>query len=141
MHYLATAHSDLHFLLTSDSEPTSRVIVQLLRELGYMKVSEANDGAMAMRTFKNARTVGAPITFLITDCAMPLMDGLELMRTVRADEQLRAVPMLMVTADATREHILEAANAGADDYLVKPFNSDKLKQKIDLLLTKYATLT
>ncbi|MDY7574377.1 response regulator [Actimicrobium sp. CCI2.3] len=141
MHYLATAHSDLHFLLTSDSESTSRVIVQLLRELGYMKVSEANDGAMAMRAFANARTIGAPITFLITDCAMPLMDGLELMRTVRADEQLRAVPMLMVTADATREHILEAASAGADDYLVKPFNSDKLKQKIDLLLTKYATLT
>ncbi|MEB0133822.1 response regulator [Actimicrobium sp. CCC2.4] len=125
-------------MLTSDSEPTSRLIVQLLKELGYMKVSEATNGAMAMRTFANARTIGAPVNFLITDCAMPLMDGLALMREVRADAQLRAVPMLMVTADATREHILAAASAGADDYLVKPFNAAKLKQKIDLLATKYA---
>jgi two-component system chemotaxis response regulator CheY len=141
MHYLATTHPDLHFLLTSDSEPTSRLIVQLLKELGHMKVSEANNGAMAMRAFTNARVVGAPITFLITDCAMPLMDGLALMRKVRADEQLRAVPMLMVTADATREHILAAASAGADDYLVKTFNAAKLKQKIKLLVTKYAITT
>lgn len=138
MHYLANTNSELHFLVTSDVESTRRLVVQLLKELGHMKVSEASNGEMALRSFKATRAVGAPINFLITDCAMPLMDGLALMREVRADERLRTVPMLMVTADATREHILAATNAGADDYLVKPFNAPKLMQKIALLTTKYA---
>ncbi|MFT5533770.1 MAG: two-component system chemotaxis response regulator CheY [Burkholderiaceae bacterium] len=139
MHYLANTHSALHFLLVGDKESTRRLLVQLLKELGYMKVSEASDGEMAIRSFNNARTVGAPINFLITDCAMPMMNGLTLMREVRTDAQLRTVPMLMVTAGATREHILAATDAGADGYLVKPFSAAKLKQKIALLVAKYTT--
>ncbi|GAA4017248.1 response regulator [Actimicrobium antarcticum] len=138
MHYLANTNSDLHFLVVNDSEASRRLIVHLLKELGYMKVSEASNGEMALRSFKSARAIGSPIGFVITDCAMPVMDGLKLVQQIRGDEQLRATPLLMVTADATREHILAASEAGADDYLVKPFNATKLRQKISPMIAKYA---
>ncbi len=137
MHYLANTHSDLHLLLASNNETTTRLLVQLLKELGHLKVSVATDGEMALRSFKNARAIGAPINFLITDCAMPLMNGLTLVREVRADADLHKMPVLMVTADATREQILAATDAGADDYLVKPVSAAKLKEKIDIMVAKY----
>ena len=131
-------NAELHLLVVNDAPVGRRLQVQLLRELGYLKVSEAADGQMALRTFKTARSIGAPIDFVITDCAMPTMDGLALIEQIRQDPQLHSLPVLMVTAEATREAILRAAKAGADDYLVKPFTSQKLRQKIDALLAKYA---
>ena len=130
--------ANLHLLVVNDEPVARRLQVQLLRELGYLKVSEAADGLMALRTFKTARTIGAPIEFVITDCAMPAMDGLTLVQQMRQDPQLHGIPVLMVSAEATRDAILRAAKAGADDYLVKPFTSSKLRQKIDALLAKYS---
>ena len=132
------SNADLHVLIVNDDSVARRLQMQLLRELGYLKISEAADGQMALRTFKIARAIGAPIDFVITDCAMPTMDGLTLIAQIRQDPQLHSLPVLMVTAEATKDAILRAAKAGADDYLVKPFTSTKLRQKIDALLTKYA---
>jgi two-component system chemotaxis response regulator CheY len=112
------------------------LITCLLKELGYIKISEANDGAMALRSFKVAETVGAPINFVITDYCMPVMDGLALIRTIRKSETLRHLPILMVTPEATREHILAAAEAGTDDYIVKPFKATALQAKLDKIFAK-----
>lgn len=131
-------NADLHLLVVNDNPVARRLLLQLLREVGYFKVSEAADGQMALRAFKSARAIGAPLDLVITDCAMPLMDGLTLVAQMRNDTQLRGVPVLMVTAEATRESILRAAEAGADDYLVKPYTSEKLRQKIDGLLVRYS---
>ena len=128
---------DLHLLIVNDDAVARRLLVQLLKEVGYIKVSEAADGEMALRSFKAARAIGAPIDFVITDCAMPLMDGLDLIREIRQDAQLRSIPVLMVNAVATTDTILRAAKAGVDGYLVKPFTSAKLGHKIEQLLAKY----
>jgi len=115
------------------------VVVHLLKELGYPKISEAVDGAMAMRAFKNAQVVGAPINFVITDCAMPIMNGLDLIRSIRATPELADLPVLMVTPQAKRENILAAMEAGTDDYIVRPFNAPALGRKLDRILTQKAS--
>ena len=126
--------TDLHFLVVNDASPMRQVVTHLLKELGYLKISEAIDGAMAMRTFKHAQLVGAPIGFVITDCAMPVMNGLELIRTIRATPALSGIPVLMVTPQASKENILAAAEAGTDGYIVRPFNASALRRKIEKIL-------
>jgi two-component system chemotaxis response regulator CheY len=126
--------TDLHFLVVNDTFPMRQVVMHLLKELGYLKISEAIDGAMAMRTFKHAQLVGAPIGFVITDCAMPVMDGLELIRTIRSTPALTAIPVLMVTPEASKENILAAVEAGTDGYIVRPFNAAALRRKIEKIL-------
>lgn len=127
-------HINLHFLVVNDAIPMRQVVTHLLKELGYLKISEAVDGAMAMRTFKHAQLVGAPIGFVITECAMPVMNGLELIRTIRATPSLAAIPVLMVTPQASKENILAAAEAGTDGYIVRPFNATALRHKIEKVL-------
>lgn len=129
-------HTDLHFLVVNDAPTMRLVVVHLLKELGYLKISEAIDGAMALRAFRNAQVVGAPIDFVITDCAMPVMNGLELIRTIRASPELAHLAVLMVTPQASRDNILAAVEAGTDDYIVRPFNAQALGKKIDRILAQ-----
>src|SRR5690349_17299493 len=89
---------DLHFLLVNDDPNLRIVVIALLKELGYIKVSEAEHGEMALRAFATAKSVGAPINFVITDCAMPLMNGLNLTRTIRQDVEICDIPILMISA-------------------------------------------
>lgn len=128
--------SDLHFLVVNDAVPMRHVMVHLLKELGYLKISEATDGAMALRTFRTAQVIGAPIGFVITDFAMPVMDGLELIRTIRSMPAMASLPVLMVTPQARREDILAAVEAGTDGYIVRPFNATALGLKLDAILTQ-----
>ena len=128
--------TDLHFLVVNDAVPMRHVMSHLLKELGYRKISEAGDGAMALRAFKNAQVVGAPIGCVITDCAMPVMNGLDLIRTIRATPELAGLPILMVTPQASRENILAAAEAGTDGYIVRPFNATALGRKLDKILAE-----
>lgn len=128
--------TDLHFLVVNDARPMRHVLVHLLKELGYVKISEATDGAMALRAFRNAQVVGAPIGFVITDCIMPVMNGLELTRTIRSMQALAALPVLMVTPQAKRENILAAVEAGTDGYIVRPFNAAALGRKLDAILAQ-----
>lgn len=117
---------DLKFLVVDDFSTMRRIIKNVLQELGYTNVAEADDGATALPLLQNG-----DFDFLITDWNMPDMQGIELLRAVRADAKLGKLPVLMVTAEAKREQIVEAAQAGVNGYVVKPFTAVTLKEKLD----------
>src|SRR3954468_10369888 len=110
-----------------------RIVKNLLQELGYNDITEADDGATALPLLKAGQ-----FDFLITDWNMPGMPGLELLRAVRADERMAKMPVLMLTAEAKREQIIEAAQAGVSGYVIKPFTAATLKEKIDKILEQRA---
>lgn len=117
---------DLKFLVVDDFSTMRRIIKNVLQELGYTNVAEADDGATALPLLQNG-----DFDFLITDWNMPGMQGIELLRAVRADARLGKLPVLMVTAEAKREQIVEAAQAGVNGYVIKPFTATTLKEKLD----------
>ena len=118
--------NDMNILVVVDFSTMRRIIKNLLHDLGYAKVTEADDGNTALPLLKNGN-----FDFLITDWNMPGMPGLELLKQVRADARLAKLPVLMLTAEAKREQIVEAAQAGVSGYVIKPFTAQTLKEKID----------
>ena len=124
-----SAQSELKFLVVDDFSTMRRIIKNLLHDLGYAHVTEADDGNTALPILKNGG-----VDFLITDWNMPGMPGLELLKQVRADAKLAKLPVLMLTAEAKREQIVEAAQAGVSGYVIKPFTAAILKEKIDKIL-------
>lgn len=128
------------FLVVDDFSTMRRIISGQLRELGYGKISEAEDGQKALHMMLANRNEPTSIDFVVTDWNMPLMDGLQLLKAIRQDERLSHLPVLMVTAEAKRENIIAAAAAGADGYIVKPFNAGTLKEKLDKILLKKGLL-
>ncbi len=123
----------LNFLVVDDYSTMRRIVKNLLNELGYANVTEADDGATALPLLRSGS-----FDFLITDWNMPGMPGLELLKQVRADERLAKLPVLMLTAEAKREQIVEAAQAGVNGYVIKPFTAATLKEKIDKILSSQA---
>jgi two-component system chemotaxis response regulator CheY len=124
------------FLIVDDFSTMRRIISGLLKELGYANITEAEDGEKALRVLRPQHGEATMIDFVVTDWNMPLMDGLELLKEIRRDPKLMHLPVLMVTAEAKRENIIAAAQAGADGYIVKPFNAVTLKEKLDKILQK-----
>ena len=122
---------DIKILVVDDFSTMRRIIKNLLRELGFTDVDEADDGKTALPILKQGR-----IDFLITDWNMPGMSGIDLIRAVRADPNLAHIPVLMVTAEAKREQIITAAQAGVNGYVVKPFTAAVLKEKIDRIFER-----
>jgi two-component system, chemotaxis family, chemotaxis protein CheY len=120
---------DLRFLVVDDFSTMRRIIKNLLHDLGYANVTEADDGNTALPILQQGN-----IDFLITDWNMPGMPGLELLKAVRADAKLKGMPVLMLTAEAKREQIVEAAQAGVNGYVIKPFTAVTLKEKLDKIL-------
>lgn len=108
-----------------------RIIKNLLRDLGFNNVIEADDGKTALPILKQGG-----IQFLVTDWNMPGMTGIDLVRTVRADPEMAGLPILMVTAEAKREQIIAAAQAGVNGYVVKPFTAAVLKEKLDKIFER-----
>jgi two-component system chemotaxis response regulator CheY len=125
--------NDMNILVVDDFSTMRRIIKNLLHDLGYAKVSEADDGNTALPMLK-----AGGFDFLITDWNMPGMPGLELLKQVRADAKLAKMPVLMLTAEAKREQIVEAAQAGVSGYVIKPFTAQILKEKIDKILATRA---
>jgi len=126
-----------HFLVVDDISSMRRVIGALLKEqLRNVRISEAADGKSALQMLKAAEADGKPFDFVLTDCNMPNMDGISLLKAIREEAALQHLPVLMVTAEATRDTILAAAKAGADGYIVKPFNADTLRTKLYQILAK-----
>ncbi|MGH8255564.1 MAG: chemotaxis response regulator CheY [Steroidobacteraceae bacterium] len=123
----------MNFLVVDDFSTMRRIVKNLLHELGYANVTEADDGSTALPLLK-----GGNFDFLITDWNMPGMAGLELLKQVRADARLAKLPVLMLTAEAKREQIVEAAQAGVSGYVIKPFTATTLKEKIDKILSTQA---
>jgi two-component system chemotaxis response regulator CheY len=110
-----------------------RIVKNLLQELGYQNVQEADDGQTALPMLKTGN-----FDFVITDWNMPQMPGLDLLKAVRADDKLKHLPVLMVTAEAKREQIVEAAQAGVSGYVIKPFTAQTLSEKLNKILQSKA---
>ena len=117
---------NLRFLVVDDFSTMRRIVRNLLKELGFTNVEEAEDGVDALQRLRDAR-----FDFVISDWNMPNMTGIELLRQVRADASLRNLPLLMITAEAKKENIIEAAQAGASGYIVKPFTAATLDEKLN----------
>ncbi|WP_343654588.1 chemotaxis response regulator CheY [Paraburkholderia caribensis] len=121
-------------ILVVDDFPTMRRIVRnLLKELGYSNVDEAEDGAAGL-----ARLRSGAYEFVISDWNMPNLDGLAMLKEIRADASLSHLPVLMVTAESKKENIIAAAQAGASGYVVKPFTAATLDEKLNKILEKMA---
>lgn len=119
----------MKFLVVDDFSTMRRIVKNLLNDLGYANVAEADDGNTALPMLQ-----AGGIDFLVTDWNMPGMPGLDLLKAVRADPKLAKMPVLMLTAEAKREQIVEAAQAGVSGYVIKPFTAITLKEKIDKIL-------
>jgi two-component system chemotaxis response regulator CheY len=123
--------ASLKFLVVDDFSTMRRIVRNLLKELGFTNVEEAEDGAVALARLRNGG-----IDFVITDWNMPNMDGLTLLQSVRADGAMKHLPVLMITAEAKKENIIAAAQAGASGYIVKPFTAATLNEKMEKIFDK-----
>ena len=113
------------FLVVDDLSTMRRIVRNLLKELGFLNVQEAEDGVDALKKLRSDT-----FDFVVSDWNMPNMTGIELLKEIRADAKLKSLPVLMVTAEAKRENIIEAAQAGASGYVVKPFTAATLDEKL-----------
>jgi two-component system, chemotaxis family, chemotaxis protein CheY len=118
----------MKFLVVDDSATMRRIVVNSLGRIGFDKCVEAGDGTEALDSFDPS------VDFVITDWNMPNMSGLDFVRTLRARDDGKKVPILMVTTRSVREDIVQAAQAGVNNYIVKPFTPQVLKEKIDQIL-------
>lgn len=116
----------MKILIVDDFSTMRRIIKNLLRDLGFNNTLEADDGLTALPMLKNG-----DFDFVVTDWNMPGMQGIDLLKNIRADEKLKHLPVLMVTAEAKREQIIAAAQAGVNGYVVKPFTAGTLKEKLE----------
>lgn len=121
----------MKILIVDDFSTMRRIIKNLLRDLGFTNTQEADDGVTALPMLK-----GGDFDFLVTDWNMPGMTGIDLLKEVRKDAKLASLPVLMVTAEAKRDQIIEAAQAGVSGYVVKPFTAQVLKEKIDKIFER-----
>jgi two-component system chemotaxis response regulator CheY len=121
----------MKFLVVDDFSTMRRIVRNLLKELGFLNVDEAEDGVVAMQKLNSDN-----FDFVVTDWNMPNMDGLQLLQAIRAHGQLKHLPVLMITAEAKKENIIAAAQAGASGYIVKPFTAATLNEKLNKIFEK-----
>ena len=127
--------SDLKFLVVDDFSTMRRIVRGLLKEMGCNNVEEAEDGVVALQMIKTNR-----YDFVISDINMPNMNGFDLLKALKAENSLKHIPVLMVTAEARKDDILLAAQSGAAGYVVKPFTKATLEEKVTKILQKLATV-
>ncbi len=128
---MAVERSKLKFLVVDDFSTMRRIVRNLLKELSLTLVEEAEDGAIALQKLQSGN-----YDFVISDWNMPNMDGLTLLQSVRAHPTLKGLPFLMITAEAKKENIIAAAQAGASGYIVKPFTAATLGEKLNKIFEK-----
>lgn len=121
----------MKFLVVDDFSTMRRIVRNLLKELGFTNVDEAEDGQIALQKLNSI-----PFDFVVTDWNMPNMDGLTLLQSIRANPALKHLPVLMITAEAKKENIIAAAQAGASGYIVKPFTAATLSEKLEKIFEK-----
>ncbi len=126
----------MKILIVDDFSTMRRIIKNLLRDLGFNNTQEADDGNTALPMLQSGN-----FDFLVTDWNMPGMTGIDLLKAVRADAKLASLPVLMVTAEAKKDQIVEAAQAGVNGYIVKPFTAITLKEKIDRIFERLQAAT
>ncbi len=113
-------------LIVDDFGTMRKILRNVLQQLGYTNIEEAENGVQALEKLRSGQ-----FDLVITDWNMPEMDGLELLRNIRADGNLRNLPVMMVTAEAEKDKVIEAIKAGVNNYIVKPFTAETMKQKLD----------
>lgn len=118
-------------LVVDDFSTMRRIVKNLLRDLGFTNISEADDGSTALPMLQ-----GGDFDFVVTDWNMPGMQGIDLLKAIRADANLAHLPVLLITAEAKKEQIVMAAQAGVNGYIVKPFTAATLKTKIDKIFER-----
>ena len=126
------ADPKMRFLVVDDFSTMRRIVRNLLKELGFTNVDEAEDGAIALQKLQQGG-----FEFVVTDWNMPNMDGLQLLQAIRSNPALSRLPVLMITAEAKKENIIAAAQAGASGYIVKPFTAGTLSEKLGKIFEKY----
>jgi len=125
------ADTNIKILVVDDFATMRKIIRNLLKELGYTNVDEAEDGAQALEKLK-----GGGFDFVITDWNMPNMPGIELLKAIRQTDGIKDMPILMVTAEAEKDKVVDAVQAKVNNYVVKPFTAAVLKEKIDAIFEK-----
>ncbi|HRK55963.1 MAG TPA: chemotaxis response regulator CheY [Burkholderiaceae bacterium] len=125
--------SDKRFLIVDDFSTMRRIVRNLLKEIGFHNAEEAEDGAVALSMLKATK-----YDFVVSDINMPNMNGFELLKKIREEQDLKDLPVLMVTAEAKKEDIVLAAQNGASGYIVKPFTKATLEEKVQKILQKTA---
>jgi two-component system chemotaxis response regulator CheY len=124
------ADTSMHVLVVDDFATMRRIITNVLRQLGYEHILEAEDGTKALQILETEK-----VDFVITDWNMPQMSGLDLLKAIRASEDKKHIPVLMVTAEAMQENIIKAAQAGVNNYIIKPFDAKTLSDKINKIFS------
>ncbi|MDZ4785852.1 MAG: chemotaxis response regulator CheY [bacterium] len=128
---LDNVNKNIHILVVDDFSTMRRIIRGVLKKLGFSNIEEAEDGDVALAKLKAGN-----FQFVISDWNMPNMRGIDLLKAVRADDKLKTLPFLMVTAEAKKEEVLAAVQAGVSNYVVKPFTPDALESKITSIFQK-----
>jgi two-component system chemotaxis response regulator CheY len=124
---------NMKVLVVDDFSTMRRIVKNLLRDLGFTNIQEADDGSTALPMLQNG-----DFDFVVTDWNMPGMQGIDLLKAIRADSSLSHIPVLLITAEAKKEQIIMAAQAGVNGYIVKPFTAGTLKTKIDKIFERLA---
>jgi two-component system chemotaxis response regulator CheY len=123
--------AEARFLIVDDFSTMRRIVRNLLKEIGFVNAEEAEDGQIALNMLKTTK-----FDFVVSDINMPNMNGFELLKSIRADDSLKGIPVLMVTAEAKKEDIVAAAQGGASGYIVKPFTKATLEEKVQKIMQK-----
>ena len=118
-------------LVVDDFSTMRKIVKNVLKQLGYNNIEEAENGAEALAKLKSKK-----FDFVVSDWNMPTMDGLEMLKAIRADAELKDTPVLMVTAEAEKDKVITAIKAGVNNYIVKPFTAETLKQKMEQIYEK-----
>jgi two-component system chemotaxis response regulator CheY len=126
-----TLDKNMKILVVDDFSTMRRIVKNILRQLNFVNIIEADDGSTALEVLQREK-----IDLVVSDWNMPKMTGLELLKAVRADDALKHIPFLMVTAEAQQENIIEAVKSGVSNYIVKPFTAETLSQKINQIFSK-----
>lgn len=124
-------NKNMRILVVDDFSTMRRIVKNLLADLGFTNTAEAEDGGAAIAMLRQGG-----FDFVVTDWNMPGVNGIELLRMIRADEKLKTLPVLMVTAEAKREQIIEAAQAGVNGYIIKPFTAATLQEKLNKIFER-----
>ena len=125
------ADPNMKILVVDDMSTMRRIVKNILKQLGFSNMEEAENGQEALQKLR-ADTFG----FVVSDWNMPVMPGIEMLRAIRADEKLKHIPVLMVTAEAQKENLIEAIQAGVNNYIVKPFTAETMQEKIGKIFNK-----
>lgn len=125
------ADLNMKVLVVDDMSTMRRIMKNILKQLGFANMEEAENGQEALQKLR-ADTYG----FVVSDWNMPVMPGIEMLRAIRADEKLKHIPVLMVTAEAQKENLIEAIQAGVNNYVVKPFTAETMQEKVNKIFNK-----